>query len=135
MCLSSGPAGGELGTHIAGLNFLLLHTVGRKSGHQFVIPISYFAADGYTFLVGSNWGSRRNAAWYYNLLSNPHTTIEVRGRQIHVQASQAEGREYDQMWQAAVRRYPGYARYQARLQRSIPIVKLVPEGTRTENRE
>ena len=118
---------GRLGTLLLSQTVLLLHTVGRRSGRHFITPISYFSVDGYYFLVGSNWGRPHNAAWYYNLLSNPHTTIEVRGRSIPVQASQAEGREYEQMWQAAVRRYPGYARYKARLQRSIPIVKLVPE--------
>jgi deazaflavin-dependent oxidoreductase (nitroreductase family) len=123
---------GRLGTLLLSQTVLLLHTVGRRSGRHFITPISYFSVDGYYFLVGSNWGRPRNAAWYYNLLSSPRTTIEVRGRSIPVQASQAEGREYDQMWQVAVRRYPGYARYQARLQRSIPIVKLVPEVMKRE---
>ena len=117
---------GRLGTLLLSQTILLLHTTGRRSGRHFVTPISYFSADGCYFLVGSNWGRPYNAAWYYNLLARPRTTIEVRGRQIAVEARQAEGREYDQLWQTAVRRYPGYARYKARTKRYIPIVVLQP---------
>jgi deazaflavin-dependent oxidoreductase (nitroreductase family) len=117
---------GRIGTRLFSLTFLLLHTVGCRSGRHFVIPISYFSADGYYFLVGSNWGSRRNASWYYNLLAQPRTTIEVKGREIAVQATLAEGAEYDQLWQLAVEHYPPYENYKENTKRHIPIVILKP---------
>jgi deazaflavin-dependent oxidoreductase (nitroreductase family) len=117
---------GYLGTLLLSQTVLLLHSVGRRSGRHFITPISYFRADGYYFLVGSNWGRRHNAAWYYNLLANPRTTIEVRGREISVEARQAQGQEYDRLWECAVQRYPGYSRYKARLKRHIPIIILQP---------
>jgi deazaflavin-dependent oxidoreductase (nitroreductase family) len=117
---------GTLGTLLLAQTVLLLHTVGRRSGRHFITPISYFQADGYYFLVGSNWGRRHNAAWYYNLLAQPYTTIEVRGREIPVEARQAEGEEYERLWQCAVQRYRGYSRYKARLKRHIPIIVLQP---------
>jgi deazaflavin-dependent oxidoreductase (nitroreductase family) len=117
---------GRIGTRLLSLTFLLLHTIGRRSGEQFVIPISYFQMDGYYFLVGSNWGKTYNAAWYYNLLSHPCTTIEVNGREFSVEARQAEGQEYARLWREAVGRYPPYQRYKETTQRHIPIMVLRP---------
>ena len=117
---------GRVGTLLARQTVLLLHTVGRKSGRQFVTPISYFSTDGFYFLVGSNWGRQHNASWYYNLLASPCTTIEVRGRQILVDAHPVEGPEYDRLWNCALERYPGYQRYKDSLKRHIPIMALMP---------
>jgi len=117
---------GRIGTLLARQTVLLLHTVGRKSGRQIVIPISYFSIDGFYFLVGSNWGRKQNASWYYNLLASPCTTIEVRGGKILVEAHPVEGSEYDRMWNCALERYPGYQRYKDSLKRHIPIMALRP---------
>ena len=75
--LSRGRLGSRLGTQ----TILLLHSRGHKSGKQYVTPIAYFHTDGFYFLVGSNWGKDQNAGWYYNLLAQPRTIIEVKGRQ------------------------------------------------------
>ncbi len=72
---------GRLGSRLANQTILLLHSRGRRSGKQHVTPISYFQVDGFYFLVGSNWGKDQNAGWYYNLLAQPRTTIEVKGQQ------------------------------------------------------
>jgi F420H(2)-dependent quinone reductase len=117
---------GRLGTLLLSQTILLLHTVGRRSGRHFITPISYIQEDGNYFLVGSNWGWRHNAGWYYNLLDQPHSTIEVGGRQITVEAYIAEGREYERLWIQAVKRYPGYLRYKKTTKRHIPIVILKP---------
>lgn len=117
---------GRIGTLLARQTVLLLHTVGRKSGRQFVTPISYFSIDGFYFLVGSNWGRRHNASWYYNLLASPCTTIEVRGNKILVEAHPVEGPEYDRLWNCALERYPGYQHYKDSLKRHIPIMALMP---------
>ncbi len=117
---------GYVGTLLLRQTVLILHSKGRRSGKDRVTPISYFSYSGCYYLVGSNWGRRRNAAWYYNLLAHPRTLIEVRGRRIPVEASQAEGAEYDQVWEMAVRRYPGYRRYKETAHRRIPILVLKP---------
>ena len=122
---------GRLGTLLLSQTILLLHTVGRRSGRQFITPISYFQSDGYYFLVGSNWGRQHNAAWYYNLLAQPRTTIEVGGREILVEAHIAEGQEYDRLWEQAVKRYPGYKRYKKTTRRHIPIMILQPGNLET----
>ncbi len=117
---------GYIGTLLLNQTVLILHTTGRHSGRERLTPISYFSTDGCYFLVGSNWGRKRHAAWYYNLLAHPRGLIEVKGRRIPVEASLAEGGEYDRLWAVVVARYPGYRRYKEKVQRRIPIVILRP---------
>ena len=117
---------GRLGSRLGTQTILLLHSVGRKSGRHLVTPIAYFHVDGYYFLVGSNWGRQTNAAWYFNLLAQPRTIIEVKGKKIPVAARPAEGPEYDWLWAYAVEHHPPYLHYQEMTQRHIPILVLQP---------
>jgi len=120
--ISRGRIGSQLGTQ----TILLLHTTGRKSGKHFVTPIAYFFTEGFYMLVGSNWGKDRNAAWFFNLMAQPETILEVKGRQIHVEASQAEGAEYDRLWKYATEHHPPYLHYKEMTSRHIPIIVLKP---------
>jgi deazaflavin-dependent oxidoreductase (nitroreductase family) len=120
--ISRGRIGGQLGTQTV----LLLHTVGRKSGKRFITPIAYFYTDGFYFVVGSNWGKDTNAAWFYNLKTQPKTTIEVKGKTIPVNSEQAEGQEYDRLWKYATEHHPPYLHYKEMTKRHIPIIILRP---------
>jgi len=120
--LSRGRIGSQLGTQ----TILLLHSRGHKSGKEYVTPIAYFYTDGFYFLIGSNWGKEQNAGWYYNLLAQPRTTIEVKGRRVSVEARPAEGRQYDRLWEYAVQHHPPYLHYKEMTKRHIPIVMLKP---------
>ena len=119
---------GRLGTRLGTQTILLLHTVGRRSGQPHVTPIAYFFTDGFYFLIGSNWGKDTHAAWYYNLVAHPVTIIEVKGRKIPVEASQAEGAEYDHLWKYATEHHPPYLHYREMTKRHIPIIILKPLG-------
>jgi F420H(2)-dependent quinone reductase len=119
---SRGHIGSQLGTQ----TILLLHNIGRKSGRHFVTPIAYFYTDGFYFLVGSNWGKDQNADWYYNILSQPRTTIEVKARKVQVESSLAEGKEYERLWRYAIEHHPPYLHYKEMTKRLIPIIILKP---------
>ncbi|MFH1524711.1 MAG: nitroreductase family deazaflavin-dependent oxidoreductase [Chloroflexota bacterium] len=120
--LTKGRIGSQLGTQ----TILLLQNVGRRSGKRFVIPIAYFYLDGFYFLVASNWGKEKNAAWFHNLMAQSRTTVEVKGETIPVEATQAEGQEYDRLWEYATRHHPPYLHYREMTKRHIPIVILKP---------
>ena len=120
--LSRGRIGSRLGTQ----TILLLHSVGHNSGKSYVTPIAYFQTDGFYFVVGSNWGKEQNAGWYYNLLARPRTTIEVKGKVIHVEARSAEGSEYERLWVYATGHHPPYLHYKEMTRRHIPIMVLQP---------
>jgi deazaflavin-dependent oxidoreductase (nitroreductase family) len=120
--LSRGRLGGRLGTQ----TILLLHSVGRRSGKRHTTPIAYFLLDGFYFLVASNWGKPANPAWYYNLKNQPRTAIQVGGKTIPVESSEARGAEYERLWKYAVEHHPPYLHYKEMTARSIPIVVLTP---------
>lgn len=120
--ISRGRIGSQLGTQ----TILLLHSEGKRSGRHYITPIAYFFMDGYYFLVGSNWGKESNAGWYHNLLAQPRTTIEVRGKIIPVKTHPAEGVEYDFLWKYAVDHHPPYLHYKEMTNRHIPIMVLLP---------
>ncbi len=118
---------GRLGSQLGKQTILLLNTIGRRSGRAFVTPIAYFYTDGVYFLVGSNWGKPKQAAWYHNLMAYPCTTIEVKGKKINVEAHPAEGAQYKLLWQYAIEHHPPYLHYKEMTTRHIPIMVLQPE--------
>ncbi|HUI88274.1 MAG TPA: nitroreductase/quinone reductase family protein [Anaerolineales bacterium] len=120
--LSRGRLGSRLGTQ----TILLLHSTGRKSGMERVIPIAYFDYEGKHLIVGSNWGKDKNADWYLNLKQQPRAALEVRGERIEVQSREAIGEEYARLWQFATEHHPPYLRYQKMTTRHIPIMVFEP---------
>ena len=119
---SRGRIGSKLGTQ----TILLLHTVGRKSGKEYVTPIAYFYHEGRYLIVASNWGKDKQASWFLNLREQPSTTIEVKGKAIHVVAHEAQGDEYARLWKFATEQHPPYLNYQSMTKRHIPIMVFQP---------
>ncbi|HXM86561.1 MAG TPA: nitroreductase family deazaflavin-dependent oxidoreductase [Solirubrobacteraceae bacterium] len=118
---------GRLGHRVLGAPpVLLLDHVGAKSGALRTSPLVY-GRDGESFvLIASKGGYPKNPAWLHNLLANPDTSVQVGSRQIDVRARVAEGEERARLWQLMLGVYRGYAAYQARAEREIPVVVLDP---------
>ena len=115
---------GKVGGNFAGAPLLLLHTVGARSGQPRINPMMYLE-DGDAFLVfASKAGSDRNPDWYWNLRAAPDVTIEVGTQTIDVHASELVGAERDAKFRIQAERYPGFAGYQRKTSRIIPVVKL-----------
>ena len=105
--ISKGKVGGKLGTQ----TILVIHYVGRKSGKKYQVPIAYLTENNAYFVIASNWGKVKNAAWYFNLKHEPNISIEVDGTILPVRSREAEGQEYERLWSIAVARHPDYLRY------------------------
>jgi deazaflavin-dependent oxidoreductase (nitroreductase family) len=117
-----GRVGAQLGTQ----TILILDTIGRKSGQLRSIPIAYFFYEGKYLVVESNWGKDQHADWYFNLLSQPQASIEVKGQTIQVNARFAEGEEYERLWQYVTKRHSPYLEYQKMTSRKLPIAIFEP---------
>ncbi|HUH96029.1 MAG TPA: nitroreductase family deazaflavin-dependent oxidoreductase [Anaerolineales bacterium] len=113
---------GRIGSNLGAQAILLLHTTGRRSGQERVIPIAYFDHEGKYLIVASNWGKDQNADWYLNLKKQPRAALEVKGKRIDVQSREAEGEEYDRLWKFAVEHHPPYLKYQKMTARRIPLM-------------
>ncbi len=118
---------GLIGHRVPGVpEMLLLDHVGAKSGAKRTTPL-VFARDGEDIvLIASKGGYPKNPAWYYNLLANPDTTIQIGSKVIPVHASVAPEEEYDRLWKLAVDVYRGYEGYRRRTERKIPLLVLTP---------
>jgi F420H(2)-dependent quinone reductase len=105
---------------------LLLDHVGAKSGTKRTSPLTYLR-DGDDFvIVASKGGHPSNPAWFYNLRANPDTTIQVGSKRRPVHARVANPEERKRLWPKVVEIYGGYAGYQKRTDREIPLVILEP---------
>jgi deazaflavin-dependent oxidoreductase (nitroreductase family) len=106
--------------------FLVLHTTGRRSGEPRQTPLSY-TKDGDAYVViASDGGSPRHPDWYLNLKDHPDADVEIGGHRRPVRAETVTGDERDRLWRQAVLSFGGYAGYQARIDREIPVVRLAP---------
>jgi deazaflavin-dependent oxidoreductase (nitroreductase family) len=103
---------------------LLLHTTGRHSGRHHTIPLLYLRR-GDDLVIIASWGGReRHPEWYLNLVADPAASVTVMGRRRRVAARTTFGAERAALWEAAVAAHGGYAGYQAKTTRQIPVVVL-----------
>jgi deazaflavin-dependent oxidoreductase (nitroreductase family) len=117
--------GGRLGGNFEGAPVLLLHTCGRTTGTERVNPMMYLAQDGRTFVFASKAGAPVNPDWYLNLLAHPEVTVELGTETFTAAAVPVTGPERDTIYAEQARRYPGFAEYQAKTDRVIPVVELI----------
>lgn len=119
--------GGRVGRSLVGMPVVVLETVGRKSGVVRRTPLTSPVQDGETVvLVASYGGDSRHPAWYLNLTADPDVTIEMNGARRAMRARTATPEEKAALWPRIVRAYKGYAAYQKRTDRDIPVVLLDP---------
>src|SRR3954467_13800956 len=119
--------GGVIGHRFLGAPpTLLLDHVGAKSGTKRTSPLTYFRDGDAYVIVASKGGYPKNPAWFYNLKANPDTTVQIGSEKRPVRARVATPAEHDRLWPKAVATYSGYADYQKRTERKIPLVILEP---------
>jgi deazaflavin-dependent oxidoreductase (nitroreductase family) len=107
-------------------NLILLHHTGAKSGQERVTPLAYQAVDGGYAIFASKAGAPENPAWFYNLKSNPAATIEIGTDTVPVTARVAGPDEREPIWAQQKQDQPGFAEYEQKTSRQIPVVILEP---------
>ncbi|ARF57911.1 nitroreductase/quinone reductase family protein [Streptomyces gilvosporeus] len=115
---------GRVGGPFEGGDLLLLTTTGAKSGEEHTTPLAYFREGDLLLIVGSAGGAPQHPAWYHNLLAHPMVRVEVGTEVFAAIAVPAEGDRRDRLFEQVVRAAPGYADYQRRTTRSLPVVTL-----------
>jgi F420H(2)-dependent quinone reductase len=116
---------GLVGHRIPGLApTLLLDHIGAKSGIKRTSPLLYIRDGDDLVIVASKGGYPKHPAWFYNLKANPDTTAQVGSERRPVHARVATPKERARLWPYVIDAYSGYADYQARAGREIPLVIL-----------
>ncbi len=82
--------------------------------------------DGAYVVVASYTGRLSDPAWDRNLQSHPGALIQVNNRRLRVKAETVPAETRAGLWPKLTLMYPGYADYQARTRREIPVVILKP---------
>jgi deazaflavin-dependent oxidoreductase (nitroreductase family) len=122
-------SGGRVAGRLGGMPVVVLETIGRRSGEPRQTMLTAPVVDGDTVvLVASYGGDSRHPAWYLNLTADPAVTIERDGTRTPMTARTATAEEKAALWPRITDAYRGYAGYQKRTDRDIPVVLLTPRG-------
>ncbi|MET9384649.1 nitroreductase/quinone reductase family protein [Streptomyces sp. NPDC002928] len=116
---------GRVGGCFEGARLLLLTTTGDRTGTPHTTPLGYLPDGGDRVLViASAGGSPRHPHWFRNLLARPRATVESGAFTYEARAVVLEGEERDHAFARAVEADPGWAAYQEKAGRIIPVVAL-----------
>lgn len=119
---------GKVAGQFEGADLLLLTTTGAKSGQPRLSPLAYFRIDGKLIIIGSFAGADVNPAWVHNLRANPSAQVEIGDDSSDVTARELPSGERDELFGKIAAAAPGFAEYQAKTTRVIPVFELQPAG-------
>jgi deazaflavin-dependent oxidoreductase (nitroreductase family) len=116
---------GRVGGYFEGARLLLLTTTGARTGGRHTTPVGYLPDGGDRVLViASAAGAPRHPAWFHNLVANSQVTVESGAFTYEARAVVLTGEERDRAFARAVEADPGWAAYQEKTERVIPVVAL-----------
>jgi deazaflavin-dependent oxidoreductase (nitroreductase family) len=116
---------GVVGGMFEGMPMLILHTTGRKSGHERLSPLAYQEVDGGWAIFASKGGAPTHPDWYHNIVADPDVSIELGADTLDVRARVAEGDERERIWSTQKTNSPGFAEYEDKAEgREIPVIVL-----------
>ncbi len=120
---------GRVGGKMKGVDLVMLTTVGRKSGQRRTAMVgALLVSDEMVVVPASYAAGNRNPQWYYNLLANPEVELVIRGSKRKMVAREAKGEEKGKLWRRSVEQGAPLDTYQAKTERTIPLVILEPVG-------
>ncbi|MCB0047606.1 MAG: nitroreductase family deazaflavin-dependent oxidoreductase [Caldilineaceae bacterium] len=121
---------GKVGGGYAGMNLLLLHTTGRKSGQEHITPLVCMEDGDRLVIIASKGGAPEHPHWYRNLAVDPNVTIEYGSECFSACAAVAEEPERTRLYDKLAARHEFFARYRKETAgiRTIPVVILTRKG-------
>lgn len=120
--------GGRIGHEFMGMKALELHVIGRKSGQRRSVMLTapIYEPGRRVVLVASKGGDDRHPEWYKNLVATPKVELTIDDETSTWIANTASADEKRELWPSIVKAYKGYAQYQKRTDRDIPVVICTP---------
>ncbi len=113
-----------------GARLLLLTTKGARSGQSRVNPLAYTRDGDNYVIIASKGGAPTHPDWYHNVVAHPDVSVEVSTangvKRFTALARVAEGEERERLYAAQAAIMPGFAEYQRKTSRQIPVVVLEP---------
>jgi len=119
-------SGGRVMGKVRGVPVLLLTVAGRRTRVPHTTPVAYFEDGGRFIVTGSAGGAPSDPQWFRNLRHADRAVIEIGPRRIDVTVTIAGPDEHKMLWEQLVARAPFFAKYQAKVEREIPMAVLTP---------
>jgi len=116
---------GIVGGRFKDMTLLLLHTRGAKTGRLHINPLATIQVGETQVIAASNGGADRHPDWYYNLIAKPEVIIELGSNKYLAQAEITSEPERTELFEKIKTEYPGFADYESRTNRVIPVIKLL----------
>jgi deazaflavin-dependent oxidoreductase (nitroreductase family) len=120
---------GKVGWTAGPMPVLELTTIGRKSGQARSVMLTSPVQEGDTWVVvASRGGDDTHPAWFLNLRDNPEVEVRLQGKPKQpMHARVATPDERTRLWPEVITINKGYAGYQEKTDREIPLVLLEPK--------
>ncbi|SCL72729.1 deazaflavin-dependent oxidoreductase, nitroreductase family [Micromonospora citrea] len=115
---------GRVAGPFEGARLILLTTTGVRSGAPHTTPVGYLPDGDRILVIASAGGAPRHPDWYHNLVADPSATVEDGVFTYQARAEVLTGAERDEVFARAVEADPGWAAYQAKTSRVIPVLAL-----------
>lgn len=120
-------SGGRLLGRTAGMEAIEVTTTGRKSGTprtvMLTVPLEH---DGHPVVIASRGGDDAPPRWFLNMQADPQVTVRDRHGTRVCRARVLDDEERAAVWPEVTAAYGGYAGYERRTDRVIPVVVLEP---------
>jgi deazaflavin-dependent oxidoreductase (nitroreductase family) len=109
-----------------GLPMIVLHTIGRKSGNTFLVPLVLtIKKDGEMMLFGSFAGAKDDPAWAHNLRKNPEIDVEVGTEKFATRIEELPAEEAKKACKITASNNKTFAGYmESAAPRDIPVFRI-----------
>jgi len=109
---------------MAGRPLMILTSTGAKSGEKRSAVVTY-TRDGNRYVIAaSKGGAPTNPSWYYNLLADPHVTVEADKQTFEATATITDGEERQRLWNQHAAERTEFQDYPNKTSRLIPVIVL-----------
>jgi deazaflavin-dependent oxidoreductase (nitroreductase family) len=119
---------GRVGGYFEGAHLVLMTTTGAKSGEKREALTMAVEADGALYVIASKAGADTNPAWYHNMLVHPEVGVELSTDDgidaFSATAVPVPREKRDELYAEVAARNPGFAGYEQKTSRVIPMVEL-----------
>jgi deazaflavin-dependent oxidoreductase (nitroreductase family) len=121
--------GGSEPSALVGDSWIVLWTLGAKSGKVRKTPLVRVADDAGNYAVlGSMGGAPTDPQWVHNLRANPLARLQDGAEVVEFTVREVDGNERAAWWERARAVWPDYDAYQEATERRIPVFVLEPAG-------
>jgi deazaflavin-dependent oxidoreductase (nitroreductase family) len=119
---------GKVGWKVGTMPVLELTTTGRKSGQPRTVMLTSPIQEGDALIVvASKGGEDTHPAWFLNLRDDPSVKVSLAGKPAKpYTATVLADAERDELYPEVEQAYKGYAGYQTKTDRKIPLIRLSP---------